>query len=71
MGKVNKRNNKTICLPFSKEYYQKCMDNSETCRQFLIATHAKHPELFPKDFKKGFKFNGFVNSKIRLRIAIK
>ena len=63
MEKVSKRDNKTICLPFpSIEHYQSCMDTSETCRQFLIDTYTKHPELFPSDFYNGFKFNGFVNS---------
>ena len=64
MEKVNKRSNKTICLPFdSKEYYQSCIEDAETFRQFLLSSYAQYPELFPSDFVMGFKFNGFVASK--------
>ena len=64
MEKVNKRSNKTIRLPIdSKEYYQSCIEDAETFRQFLLSSYAQYPELFPSDFVMGFKFNGTVASK--------
>lgn len=56
-----KEYHKTLCLDFiSESYYQCCMDNRDKFKAHLIHLNQKYPELFPKDFDKGWKLNGFT-----------
>lgn len=64
MAESAKKISKTICIAFpDKEYYQKCVEEAETFREFLKKTYGQHPELFPEDFEKGFTLHGFVTSR--------
>jgi len=56
-----KEYHKTICLDFKSEaYYQECMNDSEKFKKRLNELNEKYPELFPKDFERGWKLNGFT-----------
>ena len=39
------------------------MQDHREFRKFLLATHTRHPELFPADFSKGFNFHDIVTSR--------
>ena len=63
MEKSFSKKNKTICIDFhSKNFYEKCIDDPNEFRSFLIETHGQFPELFPDDFSKGFIFHDMVTS---------
>lgn len=51
---------KTICIVFDSEsYYQDCINDKDQFKAHLLDEFEKHPELFPQDFKNGWKLNGF------------
>lgn len=57
-----KEYHKTIILDFiSESYYQDCMVNPTKFKAHLTYLNEKYPELFPKDFEKGWKLNGFTS----------
>lgn len=45
----------TICLPASEEEYQRMIDDAPQFRRFLVRCYGETPELFPKNFFKGFQ----------------
>lgn len=52
---------KTIILDFiSEDNYQDCLDDSAKFKNHLKELNQKYPELFPIDFEKGWKLNGFT-----------
>ncbi|MCP5492917.1 MAG: hypothetical protein H7A23_00030 [Leptospiraceae bacterium] len=55
----NKKGAKSICLPFSdKSNYKSIFFDNEKLRTFINNLYNLHPELFPKDFERGFIFRG-------------
>jgi len=59
----------TICLPIGEEEYQRMVDDSLQFRCFLDRCYGEMPELFPKDFSKGFQLkDGRVSEKMGVKI---
>jgi hypothetical protein len=58
------RGSPTICISFkSEDHYLNCVSNPRTYREYLEQCFVKFPELFPKDFDKGFTFHAAYHSK--------
>lgn len=56
-----KRDSKRICIAIDKETYKKIIDDKELFRTYVEGYIEKHPEIFPKDIKEGYKLNGFCD----------
>ena len=62
------RGDKTICLPFESEKYDKsCMRDAKMFRQTLTELYNRHPELFPVRFGEGFSIDDTRVSKRQQR----
>lgn len=70
-----RRKPKSICLPFERATYQRCLDDHAYCRQYIMEWYERAPELFPSALSEGFTFHGFLFSKkqnlIQRRIQLK
>ena len=54
---------KTICLPMTAEVnYEALVTDTAGYRRYLDQMIALHPELFPSEIEKGYRFHGFVES---------
>ena len=45
----------TICLPIGQDDYRQLIDHPRRFRSWLDQSFRDHPELFPKDFAKGYR----------------
>ena len=45
----------TICLPIDQDHYSRLIDDPGRFRSWLDGAFRDHPELFPKDFAKGYR----------------
>ena len=57
----SKRESKRICLPIDQESYNQIIADKELFRSYVDECIEKHPELFPKSIKQGYKLNGFCD----------
>ena len=61
--------NKTICLPFEQNSYEKIVSDSVKFRKYLDRMIEAFPELFPKEIEKGYRMkDSYYSKKQSLRI---
>ena len=61
--KRGKAGNKSICLPISEAInYEQLVEDREAYRRYLDEQIAAHPELFPEEIERGYRFHGWVES---------
>jgi len=59
----------TICLPFDKGLYPQLVDSPAQFREALDRFYRDMPELFPKDFGRGYTLkDSYVSAKLGLRL---
>ena len=69
--KRSQNGERTIILPITQGHYDRIIGNPKAFRgEWLDPNYAKHPELFPADFGKGYEMNGHYCSK-RQKIVIR
>ncbi len=67
MGKTNTglatRENRTICLPFPQDSYNKIVLNPSEFRKCIDGFIASFPDLFPPEIKEGYRMKDSYYSK--------
>ena len=61
---------RTIVLPILEEQYHEIVECPGCFRsEWLVPLYAKHPELFPAGFDKGYEMNGhYISKRLNLKI---
>lgn len=63
------RKNRTICLPFDKAQYNKCIKNVKTFRAYLKRMIEAFPELFPEEIASGYQMkDSYFSKKLNMSI---
>lgn len=63
------RNNRVICLSFSKEHYESVIHNPKDFREYIERQIDLFPELFPAGIKNGYKMkDGYLSKKLSIII---
>ena len=54
----SQRLHSSICVPFCEDEYTTILADRQAFRAYLQETYQNHPELFPDEIGKGFRFHG-------------
>ena len=59
----SQRLHRSICVPFQEDEYTTMLADRQALSAYLQETYQNHPELFPAQMSKGFRFHGWVSSR--------
>ena len=65
------KDNRTIVLKCTEKEYRQFMDDPACARQMIDRAYERHPELFPSEMKRGYKFNGKTRFSRKLKLQMR